>query len=144
MYKMLAYSMLKNTSFWQVYQDFTYDFHQDFNVTLEYENWPTQKKAKLKLESISTYRYDMCTLIQPLDSLPSNHGKYVFQIHLSPDLASEDIQAEITLALTSETSWQGFLMDDWPQIKPPIVRLLSSIFLFTSISTSSYILTSTS
>ena len=110
--QMLAYSLKQNLAFWEVYENFTYNFHRDFNVNLRYENWPNEKDATLNLQSISTYRYDMCTLIQPHDPLASTRGRYV--VRISPTLVSQDIPTEMSLAITSENGWQGLIMDDWP------------------------------
>ena len=44
-------------------------------------------------------------------------------MRISPTLVSQDIPTEMSLAITSENGWQGFIMDDWPQIKPKTFRI---------------------
>ena len=121
-YNVNWYNLPINTSFWELYQDITYEEDQDFKITIQLVNWGenSNTSADLNFQSIATYRNGMCTLVKPNISLPSNYGRFQINVKFSSDLKAEDLPKTVKVAFTSAEGWHGFVIDDWPDIKPDI------------------------
>ena len=141
------YDIPLNVSIWEMYQDITYEIGKDFTVDIKLVNWGENSNinAGLDFESIATYRNGMCTLIKPNISLPSNYGRFQINVNFSPNLNAENLPKTMKLAFTSAEGWHGFILDDWPDIKPDIFEIQiaenSTSFWYFKLTQTDYIFT---
>ena len=115
-----------NLSRWKLFQDLTYKVGKDFKVqSLLYESGTTMsfydnkiEHIQSNLQEIATYRHGLCTLIKPQLQLSTDEQRLYVDITISPELKDQDWPKSINLWFTSDNGWNGFILDDWPYIKP--------------------------
>ena len=99
-----------NMTLWQVYEDMSYKHSEDFFI--EATNAATLGKIK-SIQSIATYFHGLCHLIT-MDHEIHFSSYWNSKISFNISLNNGDIPDKIDIFLTSNNSWQGIVMNEWP------------------------------
>ena len=108
------------TSYWNLYQDLSYQNGQDFEIKLQVND----NKSDFGIRKFATYRHGLCHLIQHENQLHVENGKLHISITFSKSLQEEDLPAKVKFQLHSKRGWHGMITDDWPEEKPQTTELL--------------------
>ena len=99
-----------NVTLWQVYEDMSYKHSEDFLI----EAINATKDGKIKsIQSIATYFHGMCHLIT-MDHELHFSSYWDYRLSFDKSLSNDDIPDKMNIFLTSNNSWQGIVMNEWP------------------------------
>ena len=103
-----------NLTLWEAYTDLSYKYGQDFEIHVKDVQWYVKSDIKVKhIEKVATILHGMCYLVV-IDQQIKFSSYWGFQLAFNQSMDSSDVPNQIDIFVTSNDTWYGLTLNEWP------------------------------